>query len=209
MSQSSPELNTAIYQEMLSHPALFSHLCPQHIALIGEQNNSIANEILKHPTVTELWQIALNEKNPSVDARVKCKNITTDQWLTTVNEPYFDIIITTENAASDHFVHFLNALNPDGILLQLSESPFHVLTLKTLQKQLLSAGFRDVITLSFPQPDFPTGSRSALMAKKTSIFKKVREKDIYNKTFTTRFYNFDVHKAALVMPEFMREELLA
>jgi len=53
----------------------------------------------------------------------------------------------------------------------------------------------------------PSGSRTAIMAIKTGTFKRIREKDIYNKPFATKFYNFDMHKAALALPEFVREEL--
>ena len=45
------------------------------------------------------------------------------------------------------------------------------------------------------------------MATKRAAFKRVREKEIFNRPFTTRYYNYDVHKAALVLPEFMRSEL--
>ena len=38
---------------------------------------------------------------------------------------------------------------------------------------------------------------------------KEYEKDIFNKSFSTRFYNLDVHKAAFALPEFMRIELVS
>jgi hypothetical protein len=44
-----------------------------------------------------------------------------------------------------------------------------------------------------------------MMATKCPIFPRIREKDIYNKTFVTRYYNFDTHKAACVLPEFVKE----
>ncbi|MHB1949092.1 MAG: spermine/spermidine synthase domain-containing protein [Gammaproteobacteria bacterium] len=208
MSESSLEHSTTIYQEMLTHPILFSHLCPQRVAIIGDENNGILDEVLKHDTVTEVWHISKNDRNTSTDERVKFKEMNTLDWIHTVTHEYFDVFIVTEKSSAEMFTAYFNTLNHDGVLIQLSGSPFQVNDLKIIQKQLLSAGFRDVLTLSFPQPSYPTGSRCALLAKKTHIFKKIREKDIFNKTFITRFYNFDVHKGALVMPEFMREELM-
>lgn len=209
MLESTLEHGTTIYQEMLAHPILFSHLCPQRVAIMGDQNSGILSEVLKHQTVTEVWTISQNDQNTATDSRVKSKTLNSREWLQTVATEYFDIFIITEKTSADLFTAYFNALNQDGILIQLSGSPFQVNELKTLHNQLISTGFRDVITLSFSQPNYPTGSRSALLAKKTHIFKKVREKDIFNKTFITRYYNFDVHKGALVMPEFMREELMA
>ena len=119
-------------------------------------------------------------------------------WVTTAAHDYFDILISTENSSTSLLTQYFHILHHDGILIQLTGSPFHVQQLKSTQHDLLAADFKDVITLSFPQPDYPTGSRSALLAKKTHIFKKIREKDIFNKSFSTRYYNFDVHKAALV-----------
>lgn len=202
MSDALSEKSAIIFQEMMSHPALFSHLKPKKIAIVGENCETILLETVKHPTLAEIWRIT-QEKQSSSDDRVKY--CTTKQWLTDANADSFDIILSTETAPA--FADYFKQLHSDGILVQLSDSLFQFDTLKTTQKSLLATGFRDVLLMSFPQPNFPTGWRSAFMAKKNGVFKKIREKDIYNKTFTTHYYNFDVHKASLVLPEFMREEL--
>ncbi len=206
MTQSIQEQTKIIFQEMLSHPALFSHPAPKNIAVLGENNLNIVHEILKHSTVSEILYFTKDEKTLQNNPRVKyCDD---ENRLKEYNN-YFDIfIVTTHTPADDHFVEYFQAMHDEGVLLQLSESPFYVNALKATQTHLLSAGFRDVQTLSFPQPHFPTGWRAALMAKKAGIFKKIREKDIFNKTFLTQYYNFDVHKASLAMPEFMRKELV-
>ena len=76
-----------------------------------------------------------------------------------------------------------------------------------MQQSILSAGFFDVLPLHFPEPGFTSGWRAAMMAMKQGTIKRPREKDIFNKAFTTRYYNLDVHRAAFALPEFMRKEL--
>lgn len=45
------------------------------------------------------------------------------------------------------------------------------------------------------------------MARKGGDLSGFRERGALSKSFKTRYYNADIHKAALAMPEFMREEL--
>lgn len=201
-------IESVIYQEMMSHPAIFSHQQPKKIAVICNQHYQIVTEVLKHPNVIEVWQVSKDmPSTPKQDPRLHHYYGEANDWANVVIPEFFDIIITEKKTAPELFKQFFKILNIDGILMQLSDSPFETHALKTLQNTIRPAGFRDSLTVSFPQPSFPNGWRTALMAKKNGIFRKIREKDIYNKTFSTRYYNYDVHKASLVMPEFMREEL--
>lgn len=45
------------------------------------------------------------------------------------------------------------------------------------------------------------------MARKGADLSGFRERGAHSKSFPTRYYSADVHKAALVLPEFMREAL--
>jgi spermidine synthase len=195
--------DAAIYQEMLIHPAIFSHFFPQKIAIIGDVNCHLLEEALKHETLTEIWEITpyLSQEPP------KQANIHYYDNLPTLPADHFDIIVTTENYSEDAMPGLFNALLSDGVLVQLGDSPFNVASLRAMQIHLQLIGFRDVHILSFPQPSYSTGWRAAIMAKKNSIFKRVREKAIFNKNFSTQYYNLDVHKGSLVIPEFMREAL--
>ena len=92
---------------------------------------------------------------------------------------------------------------------------------------LKAAGFSTLRTLFFPQAIYPSGWWSATMAKKgatkgaekgaTKAANKDAEKgpsenafrraDVRARTFETRYYNADVHTAALAQPEFFRARL--
>lgn len=45
------------------------------------------------------------------------------------------------------------------------------------------------------------------MARKGAPLDGFRERDAAGKPFATRYYNADIHRAALAQPEFMREAL--
>lgn len=45
------------------------------------------------------------------------------------------------------------------------------------------------------------------MARKGGDLTGFRERGAATKGFPTRYYNVDIHKGALALPEFMREEL--
>ena len=76
-----------------------------------------------------------------------------------------------------------------------------------MRSAMRTAGFQAVRTLTFPQPCYPTGWWSATLARKGADLSDFRERGAQAKQFHTRYYNAEIHKAALCMPEFMREEL--
>ena len=92
--------------------------------------------------------------------------------------------------------------------MQQSESPLaHIGLIKAMRAAMRTAGFQAVRTLTFPQPCYPTGWWSATLARKGADLSDFRERGAQTKRFETRYYNAEIHKAALSLPEFMREEL--
>jgi len=182
----SPEHDALIYNEMMSHVPLFSHPNPQKIAILHSDNTGIKQEVQNHPSVTQVLQLTDTTKLPPES---------------------LDVLIIGNNPTPSLFAHYFGILQPSGILLQQNVSPLDLSDLKLIQKQLHEAGFRDTQPLLFPQSKFHSGWRSATMAIKQGVFRRIREKDIFNKSFATHYYNLDMHKAALALPEFMRKEL--
>jgi len=102
----------------------------------------------------------------------------------------------------------LKALRNGGILVQQSESPLvHLPLLKSIRDAMKLAGFHALRTLTFPQPCYPSGWWSATLARKGVDLSTFRERGAATKPFATRYYNVDVHRAALAVPEFLREAL--
>jgi spermidine synthase len=200
-----------IYEEMMVHPLFFTHPKLKNIALIGRENSGLLREMLKHQTINSIWQ-AKHLSEHEADPRLNFFSESLTDWLQIMPKGALDAVIIedlspTQNFSPTIYEQFYNTLNADGIFLQQSHSLFNTQEIKTVYQALRDAGFQDLQILHFPQPSYPSGSRTALMAVKYGTFKRIREKDIFNKTFATRFYNLDTHKAALAMPEFVREEL--
>lgn len=209
--------------EMLTHPALFTHPHPHKIAILGNGLGALV-EVLKHTSVKEVHCIVNDEhvdeaiaqyfaplNHAKNDVRVRYHFADPIQWLTSHQSLGFDVIIQHGNDANfshQHYEHFLQALNPNGILVQSCQSSLLQLkNLKPIFQSVRAAGFHDTHFLNFPQPSSPTGWRIVMMATKAATFNQLREKDVYNRPFKTRYYNFDTHKAAFALPEFIRQEL--
>ena len=73
-----------------------------------------------------------------------------------------------------------------------------------MYRNLLGAGFQDVRTLFFPQPIYPTGWWSATIGAKNTGLDDFRADDVAKRTFETRYYNDEIHRAAFAQPEFFR-----
>lgn len=216
MNDSLRQFDQLISQEMLVHPALFTHPKATKIAIIGGKETIILKEALKHLSLEEAWLVTAEPVATQHfhDKRAHFHLGNTSEWLKTVTPKTFDIIISidhpdlhSKDVAETHFHYYFNALHDNGIFIQQADSLFQLETIKSIYEALRHAGFCDMQVLNFPQPNFPSGSRIALMAIKQGFFQRIREKDIFNKPFTTHYYNYDVHKAALALPEFLREEL--
>lgn len=191
-----------IFNEMLSHPALFTHQHPQNIAILGDKDHGILHEVLKHDKVLGI-HCDQNIANP--DPRIHSHPA---NWFEKCPANTLDILINTTAAHSPTTLKtYFNRLHHDGILIQLCDSLFALDSLKSHVSHIRSAGFSDLHIIHFPQPTSKIAWRSAVMALKNGVFKRAREKAIYNKTFKTQYYNHDVHRAALAVPECIREEL--
>lgn len=189
------------YDEMLSHPALFLHRKPQNILIINGSIGIIA-EVLKHPNIQRVHVI--NSTMDIDDPRISYQS---EKWLNQCDPGSIDIIIIGE-AITMNYPLYSQLLNDDGILVQPSPSSIYDVTVvKNQLQEIEQSGFKKLQFLNFHQPSHQGGWRTLILVSKHAKLKRIREKDIYNRSFATRFYNLDTHKAAMALPEFLREEL--
>lgn len=203
MTQSPAAFDNFICEEMMVHSLFFTHPNLKNIALIAEDHTGLLREILKHQAINSIWQ----EKKYATDLHDKRINLFAEDlttWLNHMPPATLDgIIIYDRNVTLENYQQFYQVLKADGMLIQQSHSLFNLQEIRGAYQTLQQTGFQDLQILNFP---LPSGLRTALMAIKNGTFKRIREKDIFNKPFVTKFYNFDMHKAALALPEFVREE---
>ena len=219
-----------LYHEMLVHPALFTHPCPRRVGIIGGGDCGTLREVLKHPQVETAVQIDIDERvtrlaeryfpeltASNADPRAQLLFEDGVRWIDTAAPASLEVLIIDSTdpvgpAAGLFSRDFHRAcrrvLAPGGILVQQSESPlYHTDLIRALHAELRAAEFRDVRVLCFPQPIYPSGWWSATLARVDGTFDDWRQADAAARPFATRYYNADLHRAALAPPQFLCEAL--
>jgi spermidine synthase len=219
-----------IYHEMLVHPALYMHPSPEQVVIIGSGDCGCLREVLKHGRVTRAVQVEIDagvtrlaeEFFPELcvsnnDPRAMFLYEDGLRWMHNADPGSADVIIIdctdpvghAEGLFTEAFYRDCRrVLGDDGILVQQSESPlYHMDIINPLRKAMGTAGFRDVATLFFPQPGYPSGWWTATLAGKRELSGRFREADARNRHFVTNYYNADIHHAALTPPEFFKHAL--
>ena len=221
------ERDNFIYHEMMSHPALFSHREPRHVAIVGGGDCGTLKEVAKHSCVEKITQIEIDERvtrlseqyfpelcTANTDARVKFEFQDAIKWMQQAPAESIDVIIIDSTDPigpaeglfkKAFYLTCLHALSTDGILIQQSESPlihWQSITLP-MRAEMQSAGFSQIKTLFFPQPVYPSGWWSATIAVKNDLH-LVRDIDAKNLDFDTKYYNYAIHLSAFAMPNFLQ-----
>jgi len=219
-----------LYHEMMSHPALFTHSNPKKVVVIGGGDCGTLREVLRHKEVEHAVQVEIDERvtrlaeqyfpelcEANGDARAELIFGDGIQYMKDAPAESVDVVIVdstdpvgpAEGLFNEAFyASCLKALRPGGLLVQQSESPLvHIALIKSMRQAMRNVGFAALRTLPFPQPCYPTGWWSCTMARKGGDLTGFRERGAASKPFPTRYYNVDIHRAAMVQPEFMREAL--
>ena len=217
-----------LYHEMMSHPALFTHPDPKRVVIIGGGDCGTLREVLRHPGVRQVTQIDIDERvtrlsetyfpelcESNDDPRAELLFIDGIKWMQQAEAASIDVIIVDstdpvgpgEVLFSEEFYRACHdALQPDGLIVQQSESPLlHRALLKRIRHDMVSAGFAGTRTLQFPQPVYPGGWWSATMAMSLSAWPEPRYAEM-GKIAGMRYFNRAIFDAALALPAFMTEE---
>ncbi|MEO8161104.1 MAG: polyamine aminopropyltransferase [Arenimonas sp.] len=219
------------YHEMMAHAPLFTHPDPKDVVIIGGGDCGTLREVLRHPGVRSAVQCDIDEQvtrmaekyfpelcESNADPRATVMFDDGIAYMANAAPGSIDLIIVdstdpvgpAEGLFNRAFYDScLQALRPDGLLVQQSESPLALMHLiLDMRSAMAEAGFRRFRTLPFPQPCYPTGYWSCTIASKSERdLSAFREGDASSKSFPTHYYNVGIHSGALMQPEFMRAAL--
>ncbi len=214
-----------IYHEMIAHLPLFSHPEPEKILVIGGGDGGTVREVLKHKTVKQVDFVEIDEDVYKVSKRY-FKSLTRGleadkrvnflfgdgiKFVAETREKY-DVILIDSTDPSDisgglftdeFYRNAKNRLNRNGIIVAQSENPFFdALTIKKLHKRQKKI-FKIVrLYLAFI-PTYPSGCWSFTFVSNDLTPDIIRNRK--NKITGLKYYNKDIHKGALSLPEFVKE----
>lgn len=225
------EKDEFIYHEMMVHVPLFTHPNPKRVLVIGGGDGGTVRELSKHPQVK---QIDLVEIDPMVvdkckkflpsvsvgfkDSRLKVFFDDGAQFVKN-KENFYDVIIVDspdpigagKKLFQKSFYNYcLTALRKDGLLAAQSETPTFEEECKIMKSMFikLKRTFPIVRIFTAYVPSYSAGIWCfVLCSKKYDPSKDFQEKRYKKLMLKNHYYNADIHRASLTLPNFIRSEL--
>ncbi len=214
-----------IYHEMITHVPLFTHPHPQEVLIIGGGDGATVREVLKHnPSRVDLVEIDpqviaasrrfLPEVGESLaDPRVQI--IVTDglQYVKQTKQKYDIVLIDSSDPIGpatglfgrEFYQDVYQVLKADGLMVAQTESPI-------FNRELLAGVSRNLQEI-FPItrvyltciPSYIAGFWTfSLASKKYDPWQPAQVKPALD-NMALRYYTPAVHRAALVLPPFVKE----
>ncbi|XP_059051423.1 spermidine synthase [Achroia grisella] len=220
------------YQEMISFLPLCCHKNPEKVLIVGGGDGGVAREVAKHPKVKEIVQVEIDAKVIEVSKKYlpfmavgfESEKLTLHvgdgfEFLKS-HEAEFDVIITDSSDPIGPAVHLFEenyftlmkkALKPGGIVCSQAGTVWNDLelvtsTLRYCKNQFAVAAYAYASVPTYPsgQIGFVVGSldKDAKLETPQLVFSREDEK-----AMNLRYYNSEVHKAAFVLPTFVKYQL--
>ena len=209
------------YSEMMAHVPLCSHPAPKRVLIVGGGDGAILREVLRHPGVEVCTLIDIDEEVvkaskkylPAVgceleNARADVRCMDALKYIETTDDRFDVAIIDStdpvEFAAglfqAPFYSNIKKILNPKGIMAELTESPFADTALMRQAVTQMREVFPVVRMYWGAVPTYPTGMwtycAASLSPDPATPLREVEG---------TRYYTNEIHRAAFVLPPFLRE----
>lgn len=219
------DVDTYVYHEVLTHPALVAHPDPRRVAVVGGGDAFIVAEALKHPTIEKVYLLELDDDvveisrkhypeaaaalaDPRVEVRVADAFESIAGMRDELDVILVDLTDPIGQAArlfADPFYERCDAaLRGDGFLVAQTESVhFHRDTVRQCYATLADR-FPRVELLWGAMATYPGGFWTMAFATKGLDPTVARQRPALD----TRLYDVDAH-AWFFMPEPVRRKLLA
>jgi spermidine synthase len=227
------EKDEFVYHEMLTHVGLFTHPHPERVLIIGGGDGGSAREVLRHKSVEVVDMVEIDKT--VVDASKKFLPDVGDFSNPKLNVIYEDGIKFVSRIENQYDMIIIDGSDPVGPAAGLFEKDFHEVCFKALKDSgVLTAqtespwiesylpGIRKVhkdLNELYNEasmylcsiPLYPSGLWSMMCASKgvgplsESALERVEEgiRDLSG----LKYYNFEIHKSAFALPEFVKKVL--
>ncbi|KAI5632368.1 spermine/spermidine synthase domain-containing protein [Phthorimaea operculella] len=220
------------YQEMISFLPLCCHKNPEKVLIVGGGDGGVAREVAKHPKVKQIVQVEIDAKVIEVSKKYlpfMAVGFDSPKLTLHVGDGFefmknhsseFDVIITDSSdpvgpAVSlfqeNYFALMKSALRPGGIVCSQAGTIWNDIelvnnTLKFCRNQFPAAAYAYTSVPTYPsgQIGFVIGSLDEDTKFDSPQITFTRDDE---KNMNLRYYNSDVHKAAFVLPTFVKYRL--
>lgn len=220
------------YQEMMAHLPMFSHPNPVNVLLIGGGDGGVLREVCKHPGVQKVTMCEVDngvvEASKAFFPSVSCafKNDKTELIVgdgvafaeKAIANTYDVMIIDSSDPvgpaaklfSKEFYANAERILKPGGVLCSQGECLWiH----SDLIKEMITehgAPFACAEYASIQVPTYPSGQIGAFLARKSGGTGepscKAPSRDVPDE-LPRSYYSAEMHKAAFVLPEFVRRKL--
>jgi spermidine synthase len=218
-----------IYHDMISHVPLLAHKAPKNVLVIGGGDGGTVREVLKHKSVETVELCEIDELVvetakrffPELSCGFKDDRTTVHirdgiEFIAAHKDSYDVIMVDSTDPAGPaeglfnegFYKSVFEALRPDGIMVAQSEGPLWIP--ETVQEIVttIQSLFPVCELYTFPVPTYPFGYWSFTFASKADgpfvHFTDERAEEISKET---RYYNGEIHRAAFVLPNFLKKQL--
>jgi spermidine synthase len=209
------------YSEMMAHVPICAHPDPKRVLIVGGGDGAILRETLRHREVERCTLVDIDREvveaskqylptvgfeleNPRADVR----QMDALEYIQTTDDR-FDVAIVDSTDPVDFAAGLFQApfyenlkkiLKPGGMVSELTESPFADTALLRQAIAQMREVFPIVRMYWGVVPTYPTGMWTYGVASlATDPFVPMRE------VTGTRYYTGEIHKAAFVLPPFLRQ----
>uniref|UniRef100_A0AC35U7I6 PABS domain-containing protein n=1 Tax=Rhabditophanes sp. KR3021 TaxID=114890 RepID=A0AC35U7I6_9BILA len=222
------------YQEMLAHLPLFAHSNPKNVLIIGGGDGGILREVLKHDCVEKVTMCEIDQMVIDVSKKylpnMSCQfnhpklNLFVGDGFEFLagHKNEFDVIITDSSDpvgpaeslfGQGYYALLKDALKEGGILSSQGECPWIDLKLVADLTKICHTLYSQVSYAIGSVPTYTSGTMGYLLCSINS--KKERDLSIPAREISDeeadkmglRFYNSQIHRAAFVLPQFVKKAL--
>lgn len=223
------EVDEFVYHEMITHPALIAHPNPTSVLIIGGGDGGTVRDVLKHDCVQRIVLAEIDgdvidvckQYLPSIACGLDDPRVTIEvgDGFAYVNKAQaeFDLVIVDSTDpvgpgqilfSPEFYQAVFNALKPDGIMVNQTESPFA----QSDELKPIFDRLKDIFPIVKPYtgsiPTYPFGLWSwTFCSKQHQPTRNLRTKAQQQLSEHTQYYNAAIHQAAFALPNFYQRKL--